>query len=247
MRPKFTRYLAGLAIALVCSTALTAAFNLLIDPYGVWGMPALEHVTAARPAEKDNEMLFKAVDLGRRQFTDLLLGSSRVDLGLDPDAPALRGDHRAYNLGLVGGALRPTLQYLQHALYLEPSIRLVVLGLEFVTFNDHVRAPPTYDEERLQRRSLTAADIRATLFSRDAVFDSLDTIRTNLVDPSYRSFSEDGMSSEDDQRRYASEQGMVGRFDKSVSLYLNTPERFGNFVYSQRNEEDFVDLSLIHI
>src|ERR1700732_2600713 len=117
MRPRFSRYLTG-------------PFNLFVDPYGVWGMPALQHLTAARPAEKDNEMLFKAVDLGRGQFTDLFIGSSRVDLGLDPDSPALQGG-RAYNLGLVGGALRPTLQYLRHALYLEPSIKRGVLGVVF--------------------------------------------------------------------------------------------------------------------
>ena len=242
MRIRFARYLIGLTIALIGGTVLVGAVNLLVDPYGVWGMPAVAGVTAAKPAEKDNEMLFKAVDLGRAPFNNLIIGSSRVDLGLDPEHPALQDSGRTYNLGLVGGALYPTLQYLRHALYLQPAIRHVVFGLEFVTFNDHVRAPPTYDERRLERRSMDIADIDATLLSRDAVFDSLHTIKTNLADPNYRAYSDRGLSSSDDMRRYAEEQGMPGRFDKSITLYLNTPERFGDFVFSQANDKDLLEI-----
>ena len=242
-RPVFTAYLTRLALIVAAGLLIVGGINFAIDPYGVWNAPAISRFNAAKPAQEDHELLFKAVDVARRRPVNLLLGSSRVDLGLDPSrSPALDAIGGAYNLGLVGGYIDVILNYYKHAYYVQPSIRHVVLGLDFFAFNANNRDPAAYSLDRLQRRTISLADANGTLMSRDALSDSYDTVVANFRDPDFRAYSAAGMMSDTGMRRLALAKGMPERFDTSIRLYLNTGERYADFELSERAFADFREI-----
>jgi hypothetical protein len=236
-----SRYLRQLGIVLGSMLAAVASFNFIIDPYGLWGAPVIERLNAGKPAERDNEMMFKAADVRRARPATLLLGSSRVDLGLDPLHPALAEFGPAYNLALMGGYVGPLLQYYKHALGAQPPPRRVVMGLDFFAFNRVVVAPPSFDAARLGLDHLILTDVVASLLTRVATVDSFRTVVTSWRDPLFRAFTQ-GMATDAFVHQYAVEKGMPERFRESTELYLNGPGYYEDFVLSEKAFADIAEI-----
>src|SRR3954464_13853160 len=96
------RYLKICLLSCFAPLALIAAFNLLVDPYNIYRIvrsPALD------AAKLDCNFLLsrvaKAEMLHNSDCEVLVLGSSRVELGIDPRCPAWGSDN-VYNLGISG-------------------------------------------------------------------------------------------------------------------------------------------------
>jgi hypothetical protein len=236
-----SRYLRWSGAIFVSGIVVIAASNFLVDPYGVWNTPVIGRLNAAKPAERDNEMMFKAADVRRVRPATLLLGSSRVDLGIDPRHPALSKAGPAYNLALMGGSMGPLLAYYKHALRLQPAPRRVVLGLDFFAFNRNMVPPPSFDPKRLERDRLNRADIVASLLTRDAVVDSFRTVAASRRDPQFRAFTQ-GMATDTYMRQSARELGMPQRFSSSTDLYLNSSTRYADFVPSDEAIADLAEI-----
>ena len=94
--------------ALVLTLAAVAGFDAAIDPYDVLGMPRLAGFNALKPEAAPHEMMAKTYQVARIRPVTVLLGTSRVDLGLDPRSPLWpRSMRPVYNFG-VDGAAEPT-------------------------------------------------------------------------------------------------------------------------------------------
>jgi hypothetical protein len=186
-------------------------------------------------------MMFKAADLARTRPVNLLLGSSRVDIGLDPAHPAFAGRGGTYNLALVGGFMHPMLKFYEDALYFSPGIKRVVVGIEFATFSGNNPMPFAFDEARLERTTLDWTDTTTSLLSRDAVRDSIETIQMSRRYPDYRAYT-NGASSETDMLDLARQRGMPNRMSTSVSLYLNNSSRYADFALSDDALADFAEI-----
>jgi hypothetical protein len=236
-----SRYLRWLSAIFVSGIVVLAAFNFLVDPYGVWNTKVIGRLNAAKPAERDNEMMFKAADVRRARPATVLLGSSRVDLGIDPRHPVLSKLGPAYNLALMGGSVGPLLAYYKHALRLEPAPRRVVMGLDFFAFNRNFVPPPSFDATRLELDRLNGADIVASLLTRDAVVDSFRTVVASRRDPQFRAFTQ-GMATDTYMRQSARELGMPERFSSSTDLYLNSPTRYADYVLSDEAIADLAEI-----
>jgi hypothetical protein len=249
MARPFSNYLRLLSIAVAFLLVSVAALNLLVDPYGVWRIVTMPGLNAGKPAEVDDDNILKAADIIRLRPASVYLGSSRVDIGLDPEYPALQTAGPVYNLALLGGNLHAVRRYYEHWLYNAPHPAQAVLGLDFFTFSANLALPPTYRDGRLQRSSITLADANLTLLSRDALMTSFLTLQSNREDPSFRSFREDGMLSDAGMQRLTRTKGSLEMFNVSVDFYLNDQGRFGNFVFSEAAFDEFsriVELSREH-
>lgn len=93
------RYLRTWLIIVAAALLGMGLFNLLIDPYRAYRllpMPAID-------AHKDygSSRIIKAEMIHHGPWDVVLIGSSRVEVGLDPDSPAW-GGRRVYNGGLPG-------------------------------------------------------------------------------------------------------------------------------------------------
>ncbi len=177
------RYLRRLALAVLLLVAALAGLNYYADPYGVWryGLPG--DSIKSRPAIRNQERLHKAHAVRLADADCLILGNSRVVVGLDPNHPSL--PEKTYNLGLSAANIYECLRYLQHAAALKKP-KLVLLAIDKGMFDADSRPEVDFDEKRLAvaadgtpQPHWRRADIPETLFSLDALVDSLKTLRDN--------------------------------------------------------------------
>jgi hypothetical protein len=170
---------------------LAAAANFVIDPYGLYRYIDREGFNHRKPKAPVTGYLVKPYVVERVRPKTLLLGSSRVEMAVDPESPAWpAAAHPVYNMALPASALYEAVRSLQHVLSVNRP-ETVVLGLDFFSFlvvkpENHApqAAPrePTEFEKRLlvnadgSRNSLyqmqRARDFASALFSLDALANS---------------------------------------------------------------------------
>jgi hypothetical protein len=186
---RFVRIWVAVSIVLLAAGAL---FDIVIDPYLVFGMPRIQTFNARKPAVDTQERLMKAYDVLRAKPNTLMLGSSRIDLGLDAKHPAWSpGDRPVYNLGFAAGSPYIAYRYLQHAMA-NHTPSLVVMGLEFEYFlaypedlgwrpESESRLAVTRDGAANSNRAWQRAqDIIEATLSLKALTDSMDTLAANF-------------------------------------------------------------------
>lgn len=165
------------------ASAAVTVWNYLVDPYEMyhgWTWQGWNHAKAGNLGAYDR--MAKAKEIAWRRPEGLLLGTSRVDVGLEPSHPHLRAiTANYYNAGLAGATIYEVLRYLQHAQAVG-SLRQVILGLDVEMFiAGSVRE--TYRDRRLAVRPdgtpnpwFRCADLWPTLFTQDALEASWATL-----------------------------------------------------------------------
>ncbi len=134
------RYLGLAAAAFATTLGLAAAVNVAVDPYGLFGTPRVEGLTAVKPAAVERSRVSKPYQVERARPATVIAGNSRAEIGLDPASRCWAETERpVYNLGLPGASLPLQLATLRHAVE-GGSVRTVVLTLDFL---DVLRAGDT--------------------------------------------------------------------------------------------------------
>ena len=249
---RFVTVLLVLIAALLLSAGLV---NVLVDPYDIFGMPRIKGFNAKKPAADTHTPMVKAFQMERAAPRTVLFGTSRVDIGLDPDHPAWPQTAKpVYNYGYPGVSLEVILQQLPHAARAGP-LRLAVVALEFHDFLSPQLSQanePNEIERRLKFLSGTESDAArnmqrlsdatsATLTLR-AVIDSLDTVLRQRG-TSGGDVNEQGLTSEASFTRFARTDGYNDLFtqtDLSIAkardyaahrLSGTSPTEFAELVY----------------
>src|SRR5919199_4573654 len=94
-------YLKFLAVVSV-NLSLIALLNIFIDPYKVMNSPIIVGINKVKPELNNHVRLFKAIEITRLETKMIVLGSSRSELGLNPNHPALSNYQPSYNLAITG-------------------------------------------------------------------------------------------------------------------------------------------------
>ncbi len=127
------QYLSRLLLALLLPYVLVAAFNTLVDPFGLWELTRVNGVNRFKSTFTDGLSLTKPHALQWRQPAVLLLGTSRVGEGLS--CTMLDSNH-CYNAALPGGSLYEAHRLQQqtvdftHTIYLGLDFEAVLKGTE---------------------------------------------------------------------------------------------------------------------
>ena len=169
---------------------LVGTFNIMVDPYRMLGWNSL------KPAAIGNERLLKAYEAVHVTPNSLLLGSSRIDFGLNARHPTWPTPLRpVYNLGMLGAGPYLSYRYLQHVLSGRP-VKLIVMGLDFDSFlalpGDVTSVEPEVDSRLKVRSDGSSNSPRAYAFARDILrslsldelVDSVTTVAANVNDDS---------------------------------------------------------------
>jgi hypothetical protein len=225
--------------------ALTAATNLIVDPYGLWKIKELRGFNAAKSERRKQAHLFKTFDLRRPLPPVLVIGSSRTAYGIDPEHPALERLGGAYNAAIPGGHLTVVRSFLELALAANPGrVETVIFGADFFDFGEKSFAmlPATFSERRMRPDRPLVDDVLTALLTLDALSASVRTVRSNRRDPDYQPFYANGQFTAIDMRKRAERRGMIHRFRGSLDLYLNHPERLGSFEWSEDAFKEFENI-----
>lgn len=135
-----------LIFALLTFVILFSGINWLVDPYDVYGSPRIDGFNAMKPAL--DEKFKKTDDLWVIKPDTLILGTSRIEVGIDP------GDVEwpyppAYNLGLPWTNIYETMRYFEYAQKIHP-VKQVILCLDFFAFNKYVGGHPGQNGELIR-------------------------------------------------------------------------------------------------
>ncbi|MFM2409024.1 MAG: hypothetical protein RL358_1766 [Pseudomonadota bacterium] len=160
----------GTFIALVA----LAGFNYLIDPYNIWNSPKIRGLNTAQSELGTHERIYKTVGLARHPADTVILGTSRSDIGLNPDHPAL--ESKAINLAISAQPNRET-RKLFDALSDKQEINTFVIGLDFFVSNNLLSEPPDFVVEnfshsrewKLALSGSTLKDSALTILKRKAL------------------------------------------------------------------------------
>ncbi len=145
-----------------------AGFNWLIDPYEIWNSPKISGVNTAKSELAIHERIYKTVGLARHPADTIILGTSRSDIGLNPEHPAL--GKNAINLAISAQPNRETHRIFD-ALNDRQHINAVVIGLDFFVSNNLLPEPTDFVAENfLPDRSWKLA------LSGSILMDSIRTI-----------------------------------------------------------------------
>jgi hypothetical protein len=184
--------------------ALVAAFNFLIDPYCVWGTPTIAGLDRDKPGAIDNPFLAKPYAARRVHPATVILGSSRFDIGIDPEAPVWpAASQPVFNLAIPGTGPRDQERLLTRLLATD-NPRLIVIGMTFddnIYTPDHIlktgpeiaraNAEPVVGGEEdgdaaPRDRAGVASDLATSLLSLSAIEDSVGTVlHQGSADTSY--------------------------------------------------------------
>lgn len=111
--------------------AAVIALNVVVDPYGILAMPRIAGLTANKLAGAERPLLTKPYLIDLVRPATVVLGSSTVDVGFNPESLAWPGSNRpVFNLGMDG--INPAGQYLflRHALASNHP-GLILIGVNF--------------------------------------------------------------------------------------------------------------------
>jgi tetratricopeptide (TPR) repeat protein len=117
------------------ATAAMAAINIVIDPFWRFDLVTLPALNEQRPAFSSYARSGKAGVVCRLRPAQVAMGTSRVEVGLDPKHAGWASEPGpVYNLGLAGMGLKELSLTFQHAVNTSP-LKRAVIGLDFLMFN----------------------------------------------------------------------------------------------------------------
>ena len=168
-------YLASLIGFLVFWSVALPLFVVVVDPYGLSPInSALFGFNLVKPGRYGNDRLIKAHDANRMNARTVILGSSRVKQGMNPELFEQSDFGPIYNAGVDNGNLAESKRLLLH--YLESVKTLRYAFVELFPINN--MAPPQNSVEEISRQSLLMDQLK--IYSLSGIGDSLATIAANV-------------------------------------------------------------------
>ncbi len=163
------KYLFVFTAILLFLSALTVAFNRVVDPFWYYQDISIDGFNAIKSKFQNYERHVKPGLVQREQPTSLIFGSSYSEIGFDPLHPALRATGKSYNFALAGAPWKMVACDVQFALSKDAALRQIVLGI-------HPDAMPQVDC-KADIAKMENTDESAFLFSYNALTSSISTVR----------------------------------------------------------------------
>jgi hypothetical protein len=239
------RFAVAVVLCALITAAICASLNALVDPYLLFDRPRIVGFNAVKPAVETREPMMKAYQVTRLRPKTLILGSSRTDIGLDPDSPAWPEWMRPiYNLSLAGSDVASQLRLLRGLLETsrtDPGVSTVIVGLDFESFlraprrppNEAVKNPPeqSSDEESDRLAALRGSeqtpvsgrilrDYALGTLTLDALLDSASTIAANHRIPGI-DLQPNGRLTEGHLRRWTKADGAGALFEQKNRMLID--------------------------
>jgi hypothetical protein len=152
------RYLLFAALGAAIMVLVALAINVIVDPYDVFRVVNMEGFNARKPAIENQVRFAKAYQMRALRPEAIVLGNSRVEMGVDTDRRGRETGVRLFNAGLPGSTIYELHRYLQHAVAIG-TVKQVVVALDIFSFNTQL---PAAQNDFLESRLMMRADNQPT-------------------------------------------------------------------------------------
>lgn len=258
-------YINRCLIYVVVFAAVVVALNYAVDPYGMTGAKRVPGFNQYKVDINSYVRLYKKYQSTSKDINALIVGNSRVEMGLDPEhACLIESGWRTYNLGIPGAGVRRQLQYALNLIYQKP-VEKIWLSVDFTDFviGDKGRYRPylpLQNDSSIPLHYLAsgqknhgfgltrAKDYYRALFSLDALVSSLRTLAMQGQPGTDR--TEMGFNPGRDTARALAIEGPAALFEqkmnaleKSYDRALFLREAQGDLASAFRDLADFLDIA----
>lgn len=110
-----------------------AIFNWFIDPFGMFWSPQVERVNLVKPEAGKRSRITKAYQVNEIKPDILIVGNSRVEIGLNPNNNNFNGKV-VYNQGMPGASVAMQVDYALDAIANNETIEQLFVGVDFLDF-----------------------------------------------------------------------------------------------------------------
>jgi hypothetical protein len=143
----YRRFAIAVLAFLLIPPAAFAGFTMAVDPYFVWGSPSWPGINVVRPTYEPKVVVAKPYQVARLHPSAVSLGSSRVEVGVDPRhkgwAPGT-----VFNFALPSSNSYAVMLAFLHAQKYGAPLKQAVVGLDFFAFNINFPLASTLQEQR---------------------------------------------------------------------------------------------------
>lgn len=160
------RYFSHFCFATILLSTVLVGFNYWVDPYAIYH----EQNSGSVPLRVMNERIFKTVKLAHTAADVVFIGTSRTDIGIGREQPALP-DKQLLNLATFGQPIRETRRLFELTVHDEKQ-HTVVLGVDFFAFNALFAPPSDYVED-----NFSALRPTTLLLSISSLSDAIEKYR----------------------------------------------------------------------
>ena len=175
------------------TTIFVGIFNYVVDPYGFYRFFDANGFNQQKEGVRSKIRYVKALELPLREPKTVIIGSSRVHDSLNPNHNLLNEPQYqpVYNLGIDMARIHESFLYLKHAMA-NSEIRRVILGIDFFMFNASQKENGNFDSSLVGREIMFSDYISTSIFSADAFFDSIQTLKISYRTPDRKEFLSNG-------------------------------------------------------
>lgn len=168
----------GFTASMLATLLLVSGAVIAVDPYGIWDVATIAGFNAEKPRMlADGGRVAKAFAFEERKYRTVILGSSRVQVGIDPKSAYVPGP--AFNLGLQGTNFNEIAEAAKYVIGGENRPEYLVLGLDFIGFNARRQYGGDFAVSPLAHASKPYSLLVKTL-SFEALWDAIKTVDANL-------------------------------------------------------------------
>lgn len=190
------------------------SFSGFIDPYGIINSTKIEGLNSVKPKMFSNSRMVKVHGVRRYKPRGLILGSSRSEVGLDPEHWAWPEHAKpVYNSALPSARIFEVYQYLRHA-HSQGNLVKVVLGIDFFMFDQKFISEPGFSTQRLdlEFRSFLNTGIFNDYLTALLSYDSLKATFETLQSQNNATFGYLENGSQDSRNRHLMVKNKGGHF-----------------------------------
>lgn len=191
MMPPYRRYLLAFLASFLVTCPLVAAFNVAVDPYGLFGVPRTPGFNAVKSAGRNQIRFVKPYMAERVAARTLISGNSRAEMGLDPASACWDAEEGpVFNTAVPNLGVEDQIAYLEHAAS-KGGVRQAIVTLDFLDFlgvsnvpeEDGQRGAPTgnlrVDDQGRRKPGFELRRLKDWLtgaFSLNTLIDSVKTV-----------------------------------------------------------------------
>lgn len=154
---------------------LCVAINLLIDPFDIYRLVSIDGINSNKSMATKHPRIIKPYQVARLRPAAVALGSSRTEVGIDPDHPGWDARYRpVFNYALGGANIMELADRFESQHRISP-LRQVVVGLDFFMFNAYAANPVDSPGDGANMNSLNY--LTTSLLTMDTLSASVETLR----------------------------------------------------------------------
>ena len=183
-------YIRTLLTTAIFTLAIAAGFNWFIDPYGMYWSPLIDGINTHKPEAGNRSRTSKPYVLSHLKPSTLIVGNSRVEMGLNPEHVLLAG--KAYNIGIPGLGISGQVQFALNEIQSNTNLEHLIISLDYLDFlhspkelNMPIDELITHYESRdIQSSAISKVDIGVMLFSLETTQSSFLTVIKQSIEVS---------------------------------------------------------------